>query len=160
MAAAALLAMMVHISADIAASLIWNAPYGTISAIVTQYYMIAVAYLPGLAAERRGAHIGITLITERLPRPVQRALRVLVVLVMTGVYAMLTRQAWEQATAKLAIGAYTTEQTSRIEVWQSFSLIPAGFGAMTLILAVKSLLLLAGRDPDAANGMDQEVRDV
>lgn len=160
LAATALLAMMLHISADIAAGLLWNAPFGTTSAIVTQYYMIAVAYLPVLAAERRGAHIGITLITDLLPRAVQRGLRVVVVLVMTCAYAMLTLQSWEQAMSKLAIGAYMTEQTSRIEVWQSFFLIPVGFGAMTLLMALKSALLLAGRDPAAANAPQAGVRDV
>lgn len=160
LAATALLAMMLHISADIAAGLLWNAPFGTTSAIVTQYYMIAVAYLPVLAAERRGAHIGITLITDLMPRAGQRGLRVVVVLVMTGAYAMLTAQSWEQAMSKLAIGAYMTEQTSRIEVWQSFFLIPAGFGAMTLLMVLKSALLLAGRDPAEANALRAGGRDV
>lgn len=160
LAATALLAMMLHISADIAAGLLWNAPFGTTSAIVTQYYMIAVAYLPVLAAERRGAHIGITLITDLLPRAVQRGLRLVVVLVMTCAYAMLTLQSWEQAMSKLAIGAYMTEQTSRIEVWQSFFLIPVGFGAMTLLMALKSALLLAGRDPAEANALLAGGRDV
>lgn len=160
LAAVALLAMMLHISADITASLLWNAPFGTTSAIVTQYYMIAVAYLPILAAERRGSHIAITLITDLLPRMVQRALRAGVTLVMTGVYLMLTQQAWEQANAKLAIGAYMVEQTSRISVWPSFFLVPAGFGAMALLLVAKSLLILAGRDPAVANGLRPGVRDV
>jgi TRAP-type C4-dicarboxylate transport system permease small subunit len=160
LAAVALLAMMLHISADIAASLLWNAPFGTTSAIVTQYYMIAVAYLPVLAAERRGAHISISLVTDLLPVGVQRAVRLLVMLLTTFVYAMLTWQGWDQAADKLAIGAYMTEQTSRIVVWPSFFLIPAGFGAMALLMLAKTLLLLAGRDPAAANGLAAGGRDV
>lgn len=159
-AAAALLAMMVHIAADIMASLLWNAPFGTTSAIVTQYYMIAVAYLPVLAAERRGAHIAITLVTDMLPRAVQRGLRVLVTLTIAGAWVMLTAQSWEQAMQKLAIRAYMVEQTSRIEVWPSYFLIPAAFGAMALLMILKSILLLAGRDPDAANALQPGVRDV
>lgn len=160
LAAAALLAMMFHISADIAASLLWNAPFGTTSAIVTQYYMIAVAYLPVLAAERRGAHIGITLVTGSLPDGVQRVLRVLVTVAIAAAYVMLTMQAWEEALSKLAIRAYMTEQTSRIEVWPSFFLIPAAFGAMALLMMVKSALVLTGRDPAIANANSYGAHDV
>lgn len=45
-----LVAMMLHISGDIIASLLFNAPIATTSAIVTNYYMIAVAFLPIYAA--------------------------------------------------------------------------------------------------------------
>lgn len=159
-ASAALLAMMVHIGTDILASLFWNAPFGTTSAIVTQYYMIAVAYLPILAAERRGSHIGITIITDLLPRRVQQGLRVVVTITIAGVYLMLTAQAWGQAVHKLEIGAYMVEQTSRVLVWPSYFLIPAAFGAMAMLMVAKSVLLLLGRDPETANAMQTGVRDV
>lgn len=144
-AALGLLAMMVHISADIAASLLFNAPIAVTSAIVTQYYMIAVAFLPILAAELRGTHIGITLLTANLPNRVQRRLDTLVLAVMALVYALLTAQAWDQASDKWAVHAYMVEQTTRIQVWPSFFMVPLAFGAMAVLLIVKVLLALAGR---------------
>lgn len=44
--AVGLIAMMLHISIDILSSLLLNAPLAITSAIVTNYYMIAVAFLP------------------------------------------------------------------------------------------------------------------
>jgi TRAP-type C4-dicarboxylate transport system permease small subunit len=150
-----LLAMMIHISADIAMSLIFNRPIAVTSAIVTQYYMIAVAFLPIVAAELRGTHIGITLLTDLLPPRARRGLDTVVLAVMSAVFALLTAQAWDQATDKWAVKAYMVEQTSRIQVWPSFFLVPLAFGAMALLLAIKVLLTMSGRaHPLAASSTD------
>ncbi len=140
-----LLAMMLHISADIVGSLIFNAPIAVTSAIVTQYYMIAVAFLPILAAELRGSHIGITLLTDLLPQRVQRGLDLVVLALMSAVYALLTAQAWDQAADKWAVQAYMVEQTTRVLVWPSYFLVPLAFGTVTVLMAVKVLLALTGR---------------
>lgn len=160
-----LVAMMIHISADIAMSLFFNRPIAVTSAIVTQYYMIAVAFLPIFAAELRGTHIGITLLTDLMPRRFRRGLDTVVKAVMAAVFALLTAQAWDQATDKWAVQAYMVEQTSRILVWPSFFMVPVAFGAMALLLVVKVLLTLSGRaNPLAALPTDprsgQERADV
>lgn len=135
-----LVAMMLHISLDILLSLIVNAPLATTSAIVTNYYMIAVAFLPILAAEYRGSHIGVSLATDRLPPRPRHLLETVVLAITAAVYGMLTAQSWQQAVEKLAISAYVIEQTSKIYVWPSFYMLPAAFGAMTLLLALKVVL--------------------
>lgn len=149
-AAVGLLAMMLHIGADIAASLLFNRPIATTSAIVTQYYMIAVAFLPILATERRGAHISITMITAVLPLPVQRGLQAVVTAIMAVAYWFLTVQAWQQAADKFEIKAYMVEQTSRILVWPSYFIIPVAFGAMALLMTAKAVLAMTGRNTDIA----------
>lgn len=132
-----LVAMMVHISLDILFSLILNAPIAITSAVVTNYYMIAVAFLPVLAAEYRGAHIGVGLATDRLPPRVRHMLETFVLAITAGVYGLLTAQSWQQAVEKFGISAYVIEQTSKIYVWPSYFMLPAAFGAMTLLLALK-----------------------
>lgn len=135
-----LVAMMLHISLDILFSLILNAPFATTSAIVTNYYMISVAFLPILAAEYRGSHISVSLATNRLPPRAKYFLETAVLALTAAVYALLTAQSWQQATEKLSITAYTIEQTSKIYTWPSFFMLPAAFGAMTLLLALKVIL--------------------
>lgn len=155
--AVGLLAMMLHICADILGSLLFNRPIAVTSAFVTQYYMIAVAFLPFFATELRGAHIGITLFTDRLPPRGQRGLGLMVQALSAGVAGMLTLQAWDQAAEKYRIGAYMVEQTSRILTWPSFFIVPAGFGTLTLLLALKVVLGLLGRPeprPEPAGGAD------
>ena len=139
-----LVAMMLHISLDILFSLILNAPIAITSAIVTNYYMIAVAFVPILAAEYRGSHISVNLATERLPASLRRALETLVLAITAGVYGLLTAQSWQQALEKLGISAYVIEQTSKIYLWPSYFMLPAAFGAMTLLLALKVYLRLTG----------------
>ncbi|MZR12179.1 TRAP transporter small permease subunit [Maritimibacter sp. DP07] len=139
-----LVAMMLHISGDIIASLLFNAPIATTSAIVTNYYMIAVAFLPIYAAEFRDAHIGVNLLTARLPNAVQRWLEVLIMIATAGVYVLLAAQSWEQATQKLETTAYVVEQTSKIFIWPSYFMLPAAFAAVALLLVVKVLSRIAG----------------
>ncbi len=146
-AALGLVAMMLHISLDILSSLIFNAPIAITSAIVTNYYMIAVAFLPILAAEYRGSHISVRLATDRLPARLRRLVELLVMVMTAGVYGLLTLQSWQQAMEKLEISAFVIEQTSKIYVWPSYFMLPLAFGAMTLLLALKVLArVLTGSD--------------
>ncbi len=149
-AAIGLVAMMVHISADILMSLIFNAPIATTSAIVTSYYMIAVAFLPILAAEYRGNHIAVGLLTKLLPRRPRHALEIVVLAITAAVYLLLTVQSWQQAMHKVEINAYVVEQTSKILVWPAFFMLPVGFGLMTLLLVIKLILrITGGQEPRA-----------
>jgi TRAP-type C4-dicarboxylate transport system permease small subunit len=65
--------------------------------------------------------------------------------VMAAVYALLAAQAWDQAADKWAVQAYMVEQTTRVQVWPSFFLVPLAFGGMALLLILKVLLTLSGR---------------
>lgn len=144
-AAIGLVAMMVHISLDILSSLIFNAPISVTSAIVTNYYMIAVAFLPILAAEYRGNHISVNLLTVLLPEGIQSKLETLVIAMTGGVYFLLTVQSGQQALHKLSINASVVEQVGKIPVWPSFFLLPLAFGAMSLLLTARVLLRLTGQ---------------
>ena len=150
-ASVGLLAMMLHISADILGSLLFNTPIAVTSAIVTQYYMIAVAFLPIFATELRGSHIHITLFVDRLRARPRRVLETAVQLLIAAFYLLLTLQAWDQATDKLAVRAYMVEQTSRIIVWPSFFFIPVALGAMSVLMAIKALLTVLGRPHPTAD---------
>ncbi len=163
-AAVGLIAMMLHISGDILMSLIFNAPIATTSAIVTSYYMIAVAFLPILAAEYRGNQISVSLLTDMLSPRARYGLGTLVMGITAAAYILLTVQSWQQAVDKLAIGAFVVEQTSRIPVWPAFFMLPLAFGAMALLLVLKAVLRLIGGPVLAAPGspeiIDAETQDV
>lgn len=162
LAAIGLLAMMLHISADVLADLLFNAPIAVTSAYVTQYYMIAVAFLPLAAAEYRGAHIGVDLVVNKMPEGSKRGLNLLVLLITLGAYLLLTAQAWEQAVKKLGIDAFIMEQTTRVSVWPSFFLLPLGFAVISLLIGLKFVLCLVGRpepSPDAGRAHDASSRE-
>lgn len=140
-----LIAMMLHIGVDILSSLLLNAPISVTSAFVTQYYMITVAFLPILAAEYRGGHISVDMVTRALPDGLRNGLEVVVLALTAFVYLMLTAQAWQQAMSKLATNAYMVEQTTRIVVWPSYFILPLAFGTVGLLMIAKVILRLLGR---------------
>lgn len=143
-ASAALLAMMVHITLDVLASLLFNSPLALTSAYVIQYYMIGVAFLPLFSTEYRGAHISVDMFVNYLPPGLRRAVGMIVLALVAVVYGLLAAQSWQQAMAKLASKAYVMEQTSQVLVWPSFFMLPLGFGLVALLMAVKLALELKG----------------
>ena len=138
-----LMAMMLHICLDIGASLLLNAPIATTSAIVTNYYMIAVAFLPIYPAEVRNGHIGVNLVTATLPVRVQNWLDMLMLSLTAGVYALLAAQSWGQAVKKFAVNDYVVEQTTKILIWPSYFMLPVTFAAVALLMLAKVALRLS-----------------
>lgn len=125
MAAVPLVAMMFHISFDVVSNLVWSLPVPLTNAIVTQYYMIAVAYLPLAATEFRRSHISVDLIVNMMPPQPRRALDVLAQVFSLCMFLALTLQAWQLAMEKLGRDAFLMEQTSRVSVWPSTSSSPS-----------------------------------
>ena len=144
-AGAALLLMMVHITVDVIANLVLRSPVPLTNAAVTQYYMIAVAYLPLAAAEYRGAHISVDLVVNWLPEGLRRVLDYIVQFVALLVYGALGLQASQLALEKLGTDAFLMEQTTRVTTWPSYLIIPAGFFLVALLLAARIVCRILGR---------------
>ena len=142
--AIALLAMMVHITLDVSLSLLLNSPIPLTSALVTEYYMIAVAFLPLAATEYRSAHIGVDLFVNRLSGVPRRWVELVVLVLCLAVYLLLTVQSWQQASGKFASDAFMMEQTTRVSVWPSYFILPIGFGLIVVLIAVKFACRLLG----------------
>ncbi|WP_418320856.1 TRAP transporter small permease [Piscinibacter sakaiensis] len=159
-AAIGLMAMMVHITLDVMAGLLLNSPLALTSTYVTQYYMIAVAFLPVVAAEFRGAHISADLFYRRMPPRVQLVVRILVLVIVLGVYLMLTTQAWQQAMTKFASSAFVHEHGTRVVVWPSYFMLPVGFGLSAVVIAGRLVLALMGvpeaQDEPAEHDIESE----
>ena len=144
-AGAALLLMMLHITVDVVANLVLRSPVPLTNAAVTQYYMIAVAYLPLAAAEYRGSHISVDLVVNWMPERVRRVLDYVVQAVALLVYAGLGLQAFQLALEKLGRNSFLMEQTTRVTTWPSYFIIPAGFWLVALLLAVRLACRALGR---------------
>ncbi len=165
-ATAGLMAMMVHITVDVLGGLLFNSPLPLTSAYVTQYYMIAVAFLPVFITEYRGGHISVDMFVKVIPAGVRRVVSWVVQSLFIVVYLMLALQSWEQYATKLASNAYVMEQTSRVYTWPSFLMLPVAFGLVALLLAAKLVADILDRPipqaaPSAGDGVsDQEVSHV
>ena len=161
MAAVPLVMMMIHISFDVFSNLVWNYPVPLTNAVVTQYYMIAVAYLPLAATEFRRSHISVDLIVNMMaPRP-RLVLDVLAQMFSMAIFLALALQSLQLAMEKLDRNAFLMEQTSRVTTWPSYFIIPLGFGVVVVLLAVRLYCQLLGRgSPEAEVGPLVKENDV
>lgn len=143
----ALIAMMVHICVDVVANIVLRTPVPLTNAAVTQYYMIAVAYLPMAAAELRGAHVSVDLVVNQFAAGVRRFFGFLMQLICMLIYGALAAQSLQLAMEKLSRDAFLMEQTSRVSTWPSYFIIPLGFAMVSMLLLARMIALLLGQAP-------------
>lgn len=149
-AALGLLAMLVHVCADVALNSLMNAPIPGTAEIVAYYYMVGAVFLPLPLVELRGASIKVDLVYGLLPRGVQRVLLVVAYLAQTAFFAILARQTFFDAVEGVAKGQMV-EGRINVLIWPGLICLPLAFGLAALV----SLLLLwrcvsdRDFDPDA-----------
>jgi len=150
--AAAVALMMLHITADVLSKYLTGTPMpGTIT-VVSNYYMIVVAFLPLAFTERQNGHISVEVLVEHF-RPAPRYwLSIFSLLFTCVVFGMLTWQSVIEAGRSYRSGAFMIEQDIKLLTWPARYLLPLGCGLMTVTLAAKIVIALQrGRrlNPDA-----------
>lgn len=135
--AVALVLMMVHITADVAAKFFLSSPLPGTIAIVSNYYMVAVVFLPLAFAERGSKHISVEILVERLALPVQRRLNAGASLYAAVIFGLLTWRGVEEALRKTQVSTFIIEQDVRIDTWPAFYLMPIGTGLIVAALVYK-----------------------
>lgn len=139
----ALILMMLHISADVVARYIFNAPlHGTVE-VVSAYYMVGVVFLPLAMIERSNAHIVVELVTQHFPRRVQELLIGIVAMASALYFGAFTWQTWGDALKKFAVSEVALG-TVPVTVWPTRFYLPIGCGLITLVLLYKAFRLFAG----------------
>jgi TRAP-type C4-dicarboxylate transport system permease small subunit len=149
----ALTLMMGHVTVDVIGKYFFNRPVPITLEMVSNYYMVAVVFLPLAAVERRNGHIHVELIYAHLARVVRRLLDVLAYGLGIFFFSMLTWTAWDVAVRKFLVGEFIMGSYSVI-IWPSRFLVPAGGALITVLLLLKLVrsavaLVRADLDPDA-----------
>lgn len=145
-AGVSLILMMVHISADVVAKYILRIPMpGTIT-VVSNYYMILVAFLPLAFTERRNGQISVEVLTTLMPERYQRGLNIVSMVFCAAVFAALAWQGWIEAGRAQQVGAFEIEQNMKLLTWPARYLLPVSFGliAATLVLKITIALVRPG----------------
>src|SRR5688572_10848066 len=104
LACAMLVVAALHIFADMFMTKVYRSPINGTSDIVTNYYMVALFFLPLAYCESRSAHIEADLVMQFLPRRLQRAIRLGTYVLLTGFLALWTWQSLLKALKQTAIG--------------------------------------------------------
>lgn len=134
--AVALVLMMTQVTLDVLGKYLFNQPVPMTLEAVSNYYMVAVVFLPLGAVERRNGHIHVELIYGYLPRIPRRVLDVLAYGLGVAFMGLLTQSTWVVAVRKYEVGEFIMGSYSVI-TWPSRFLVPAGAAVITLLLFLK-----------------------
>ena len=144
-------AMMLHVTADVAGRYLFNAPLTGTIVIVANYYMILLVFLAIGVAEEKRAHISVEVFTDLMPPRARNALDILAGIVTAGVIGLLVVGGYSEAMKKTASGATMEQGSAMIEIWQSYWAIPVGAALMALIALYRVVVQLTG----ARNGLNE-----
>lgn len=137
--AVGLLALLVHVSAEVLARNVLGRPIPATNQVVSHYYMVLIAFLPLAWVERQGAMISVELTEGFLSPRMKRASDVLVALIAVVIYAALAWVTWGDAVKAWRVGSFVDVLGRRLPIWPTYFLPPAGFLLAGLVMALKAL---------------------
>lgn len=133
-AGAGLVAMMLHVTADVLMRYFFNWPIRDTIETASYYYMILVVFLPLAFVERKSEHIEVELFVQLLgvrPRNLLYVAGRLFSMVFFGILAYVS---WIDAIDYARIRE--TPMGSDLEIWPSRFALPIGFGLLVLAMAL------------------------
>jgi TRAP-type C4-dicarboxylate transport system permease small subunit len=136
------LALLVHVAADVATRNLFGRPIPATNEIVSRYYMVLIAFLPLAWVERERAMISVEVLDAVMSPAVRRVSDVATALLATVIYAAIAWVTWGDAVANWRTGSFVDVLGREIPVWPTYFLPPAGFllaGAVTLLRAVRTV---------------------
>lgn len=149
-AAVALVAMMVQVSMDVIGKILFNSPVPLTLEMVSNYFMVAVVFLPFAAVEFSNGNIRVDIIYTHLSRVMKRCLDILSYCFGIFLFWLLTTSSWNVAIKKYNVGEFIMGSYS-VSIWQSRFLVPIGCGLALALLVLKllhAIFLLFNADAD------------
>ena len=138
--ALAIVTLMAHVVTDVVLRNTTNAPIPATYEIVTNYYMIALAFVPLAWVERRGGMVQVEVIEPFLgPQALVWSDR-LVALISTVIYGALTWVTWLTAVKNFETGVFVMAQNLAVPTWPAYFLVPLGFGLAALTTFIRMVL--------------------
>lgn len=127
-----MLAMMIHVTADVVMKYLWNRPIPGTLEVVSAYYMVGGVFLPIAAVEFMRRQIVVDVAYQFMGWNL-KAFCIFVGLVMAMlVYAVLACTSWGDAMRSLAIREVMMG-TVLVSVWPSRFVLPISFAAAGLV---------------------------
>ena len=152
-AGAAILIMMLHVSADVLFKYLFNLPIVGTLEMVSHYYMVAAIFLPLAAIEFRREHILVELFTMRFGVRAVAGFDAFSCLLAAAFCACVTWMSAIEAVRRTMTFDLVDAVYYRIYVWPTRWLVPVGFGLFTLVLILHSFQFLrqaTGKGPGPA----------
>jgi TRAP-type C4-dicarboxylate transport system permease small subunit len=112
------------------------------------FLLVGTVMLAAPATLRRGGHISVDMLTERLRGGPRRIAEAWSTLAVGLVCAILIANGWETAMSSRELGILTSGNVE-IPIWQLQLLLPVG-GVLMLLVSIESLIRIACRAPSLA----------
>lgn len=151
--AIAVVAMMLHISLDVALRNLFRISMNTVPEIVARYYMTALAFLPLGWLELRRQMISVELLDFALSDRARRISDAMVMALAAIAYGLLAWTNWDKAISETRVGTLVEIATYKMPVWHSFYFAPVGF---TLAALIAALLAVGQVLPSAGAQLDED----
>ncbi|TNE36971.1 MAG: TRAP transporter small permease [Alphaproteobacteria bacterium] len=129
-----LILLMVQIVGDVLLSNLLDKPIPGNSVIVTNYYMIAVVFLPLALAEKRGDNITVEIAYQLMPRKAKNWTMYFSWVLSLIVSLCIVVSLWQAAIKKMTTGAFVFEQEINFTTWPAYFILPVSFGLLALVI--------------------------
>lgn len=139
------LLMVLHVSADLLGRGFFDHPLLGTGEIATNYYMVALSFLPLAVITRQRGHIMVGLFTNGLSKKALLRVDLLADFVTLGFVAIVTWMAVDIAIRKTAESEMRESSTGYLPIWEARWILTVGFALMCVYLVlnlIKSLLAL------------------
>lgn len=150
-----ILVMAVHIVADAAIRSTSDlAISGTIE-IASNYYMVALTFLPLAYIQRQRGHLIAEVFTQQLSRRARSLLDAVGDILMAVFLGLLVYQTGTAAIEATIAREYVELTESALPIWPAKWAVPIGFGVMALCALLQAGAIIVGHD-EAPRGPDRE----
>lgn len=143
--AIATLALMMHVAIDITLRNLFNQPVPATFEVVTNYYMVSLAFIPLAWVERSGGMVSVEILDGFLSPRARAVSDRIVSLVTFVVYAILAWVTFQTAMRNTAIGSFLMANQMRVLTWPAYWIPPLGFGLAALTTFIR--LVSPAKDP-------------
>lgn len=134
LACAALFLMTVLTTADAFLRYLFNAPLQGVEEATVEFFMPALVYFAVSHIFRTGGHVRITLVSDRLPARVQRALWCAFDLLTAALFALIAWGLLQRTLNAYRMNEYSTSPLNYL-IWPSFAVVAIG----STLLVVRAL---------------------
>jgi TRAP-type C4-dicarboxylate transport system permease small subunit len=124
---------MLHVVADVMSKWLFNFPLVGTLEIVSNYYMVALIFLPLAYVQRAGGHIIVEIFTQSLARRAILVFDAAIGLFMFAYSALFVWRTTVEAIHKTAELEYLQATGLLITIWPVRWFLPLGFAVMGLI---------------------------
>ncbi|WP_163264664.1 TRAP transporter small permease [Chelativorans alearense] len=141
--------MMIHVSVDVFARTVLNAPLRQANQTVAAYYMIAVAFLPIALLGKYDDHISVGVFTDAMRPWMRRALAIFTTLLGMAYMFAFTWESWVSAARRTEQGEVLEISGGYMIVWPGRWLLPIAGASLFLCLTLRLARLLLPDDGES-----------